>query len=176
MPPNNTMLLTALRAAPDAGRRAGLPIGRSRDYISSLAFTIVKYAGAVYLVYLGVQALRAPRARLGAARPNSKDLGSVFRDGVIVALLNPKTAVFFAAFLPQFMGAERVSVLQGLVLGSMFVGIAATTDTAYAVAAGTVAPALARVRGVRALGRYLTAGALVGLGVFTAVAGSRGAK
>jgi len=86
----------------------------------------------------------------------------------VVALLNPKTAIFFAAFLPQFMNAEASAIVQSLTLGSIFVAIAAVTDTAYALAAGALAPALARARGVRAAGRYLTGSAFIGLGVYTA--------
>jgi threonine/homoserine/homoserine lactone efflux protein len=112
--------------------------------VSSLAFTVVKYAGALYLVYLGVQALRAPR-RETAAPPPAR-MSRIFRDGFIVALLNPKTTIFFAAFLP------------------------------YAFAAGAVAPMLARARGTGAAGRYLTGGAFIGLGVFTAFAGARSGK
>ena len=59
-------------------------------------------------------------------------------------LLNPKTAVFFAAFLPQFMDPALPAIPQGFVLGALFVGIAGITDTAYALTASTVAPVLAR--------------------------------
>ena len=102
----------------------------------------------------------------------------MFRDGFVVALLNPKTAVFFAAFLPQFMGmaAGQASVAQSAVLGAIFVLIAGTTDTAYALAAGTVGPTLAQSRRLRAGGRYLTGGAVIRLGLFTAFAGTRRAK
>ena len=138
-----------------------------------MAFTIVKYAGALYLVYLGIQALcgREPEGGLAASQPAR--LGRIFRDGFIVAMLNPKTAVFFVAFLPQFMSVEVAPILQSITLGSLFVVMAAVTDTAYALAAGAVAPALARARGVPALGGYLGGGAYIGLGVFTAVSGSR---
>jgi threonine/homoserine/homoserine lactone efflux protein len=142
--------------------------------VSSLAFTVVKYAGAVYLVYLGVQAIRkAPRTM---APPPPARLGRIFRDGFIVALLNPKTAIFFAAFLPQFMTVDAPPMLQSLALGSIFVAMAAVTDTGYAIVAGAVAPVLARARGTGAAGRYLTGGAFIGLGLFTAFAGARTAK
>jgi threonine/homoserine/homoserine lactone efflux protein len=127
----------------------------------------VKYAGALYLVYLGIHALRAPRRATGAAAPSPSGMGRIFRDGFIVALLNPKTAIFFAAFLPQFMSGDAAPVLQSLVLGAIFVTMAAVTDTAYAMAAGAVAPRLAHARGADAVGRYLTGGAFIGLGVLT---------
>jgi threonine/homoserine/homoserine lactone efflux protein len=144
--------------------------------VSSLAFTIVKYAGAIYLVYLGVQMLRTPHAEPSAPAPAVAALGRIFRDGFVVALLNPKTTLFFAAFLPQFLSPAVSPVSQSMALGALFVAIAALTDSAYALAAGAVAPALARVDGVRRVGRRLGGSAFIGLGVFTALAGSRDIK
>ncbi len=143
--------------------------------ISSLAFSVVKYAGALYLIYLGVQMLRSSTAESPASMPSHAPMERVFCDGFIVALLNPKTTVFFAAFLPQFLSADGSPIFQSVALGSLFVAIAAVTDSAYALAAGTVAPAL-RGTGVHRIGRRLGAGVFIGLGVFTAFAGSRGAK
>jgi len=164
-------------AVGNLGNAIGASVGLAALFaVSSFAFAIIRYAGALYLVYLGVQALRIPPPRFEAAPPEPAPLGRIGRDGLIVALLNPKTAVFFAAFLPQFTGADRPPILQSAMLGSMFVVIAATTDTIYALAAGTVAPALARAQGVRAAGRYLSGGAFIGLGLFAAFSGTRGAK
>lgn len=143
--------------------------------ISSIAFSIVKYAGALYLVYLGVQMLRASPDENSMAIPATVSLKRVFRDGFVVALLNPKTTVFFAAFLPQFLSAGVPPMVQGMVLGSLFVAIATITDSAYALAAGAAAPAL-RGNVIRRIGRRLGGGVFIGLGVFTALAGSRGAK
>ena len=142
--------------------------------VSSLAFTVVKYAGAAYLVYLGVQMLRSSSAEAPAAIP-ATPLRRVFRDGFVVALLNPKTAVFFAAFLPQFLSPDGAPVFQGLALGSLFVAIAAVTDSAYVLAAGAVAPAL-RSSGLSRIGQRLGGGVFIGLGVYTALAGSRAGK
>ncbi len=75
--------------------------------------------------------------------------------------------MFFAAFLPQFMHADSPPIVQSLTLGSVFVAIAALTDTAYAMAAGALAPVLTRARGARAVGRYLTGGSFIGLGLYT---------
>ena len=143
--------------------------------ISSLAFSVVKYAGALYLVYLGMQMLRFSPVENSAAVPTTAPLGRVFRDGFVVALLNPKTTVFFAAFLPQFLSPGASPMFQSMALGSLFVAIAAVTDSAYALAAGVAAPAL-RGGSARRIGRRLGGGVLIGLGVFTALAGSRGAK
>jgi threonine/homoserine/homoserine lactone efflux protein len=79
--------------------------------------------------------------------------------------------VFFAAFLPQFMDPALPAIPQGVVLGALFVGIAGITDTAYALAASTVAPVLTRAGRLRAAGRYLTGGTFIGLGVLTAFGG-----
>lgn len=143
--------------------------------VSSLAFSVVKYAGALYLVYLGVQMFRSSPVENSTAVPAATPLWRVFRDGIVVALLNPKTTVFFAAFLPQFLNPNVPPMSQSMVLGFLFVAIAAATDSAYAVAAGVLAPALRR-SAARRIGRRLGGGVFIGLGVFTALAGSRGGK
>ena len=138
--------------------------------LSSFAFTVVKLAGAAYLVWLGIRTIRAGGDTTAAAPPR---VGArrVVRDGFLVALLNPKTAVFFAAFLPQFMTAEA-SPVQPVLLGAVFVAIAMVSDTLYVLAARAVAPLAGRAG--RSAGRYVTGGAFVGLGVFTALVGNRG--
>jgi threonine/homoserine/homoserine lactone efflux protein len=137
---------------------------------------IVKYAGALYLVYLGVQVLRTSPSATHAATVLPARLWPILRDGFVVALLNPKTALFFAAFLPQFVNADASPLLQSITLGALFVVMAVITDTVYALAASVAAPALAHARGIGAVGRYLTGGAFISLGVFTALAGSRSGK
>jgi len=159
------------------GNAVGASLGLAALFaISSLAFTVVKYAGALYLVYLGLQALRAPDAREGSLTVATAPLPRIFRDGFVVALLNPKTALFFAAFLPQFVRSDANPIAQSLLLGALFVAIAAVTDSVYAVAAGTVAPALGKARRIRALGRYLTGSAFIGLAAFTVLAGRARSK
>ena len=158
------------------GNALGASLGLAALFaVSSLAFSLVKYAGALYLVYLAVQALRAPgTATTAAAEP--APLQKVFGDGLVVALLNPKTAVFFAAFLPQFMTMPTAPFAQSIVLGSLFVAIAAATDSVYAVAAAKIGPALGRARRFRAAGRYFSAGAFVSLALFTALSPTEAAK
>jgi threonine/homoserine/homoserine lactone efflux protein len=145
--------------------------------VSSLAFSVIKYLGALYLVYLGVQMLRSSPMENSDSVPTAAPLGRVFRDGFVVALLNlnPKTMVFFAAFLPQFLSPDAPPIFQSTVLGSLFVVIAAATDSVYALATGVAAPALRR-RGIRNLGQRLGGGVFIGLGLFTALAGPRGTK
>lgn len=143
--------------------------------VSSLAFSVVKYAGALYLVYLGVQMFRSSPAERPPAVHAAKSLGRVFREGFVVALLNPKTTVFFAAFLPQFLSPDVSPMRQSMLLGFLFVAIAAVTDSAYALAAGSVAPAL-RGSGVHRIGRRLGGSVFIGLGVLAAISGSRSGK
>jgi threonine/homoserine/homoserine lactone efflux protein len=142
--------------------------------VSSLAFTLVKFAGAGYLVYLGISALRAPDPSLDAIGSPIPPSGAFFRDGFVVALFNPKTTIFFAAFLPQFMQPASSHLIQSMVLGALFVGIAAVTDTLYALGARALANGVRNLQPVRRAGRYATAAALLGLGVMAALSDVRG--
>jgi threonine/homoserine/homoserine lactone efflux protein len=156
------------------GNAAGAALGLGALFAwSSTAFTVVKWAGALYLVWLGVQALRRPPASLDGTAPLHDRPGRVFRDGFWVALLNPKTALFFAAFLPQFISPEGSPVVQSLALGTTFVVIAASSDMAYVLLAGSIAPLLSRARGAARFGRYLSGGTFIGLGVLAALSDVR---
>ncbi len=153
------------------GNAIGAAIGLAAVFaVSSLAFAI---AGAAYLIYLGVRALRSPPDDVVAATFARATARTIFRDGFVVALFNPKTAIFFAAFLPQFLNPGASPIGQSVLLGALFVLVAAATDSAYALAAGAVAPALSQLRRVRTAGRYLSASAFIGLGVFAAASDSR---
>ncbi len=143
--------------------------------ISALAFTVVKYVGAAYLIYLGVRMLRTPAAPSEVADPGRASLWRVFRDGFVVALLNPKTTVFFAAFLPQFVSANAAPMAQSMALGALFVTIAVVTDSAYALAAGAIAMRR-RANGTQRIARRLGGSMFIALGVFAALAGARGLK
>lgn len=154
------------------GNALGAALGLAALFaVSPLAFALVKYAGALYLVYLALTTLRSPAAA-GATAPPPARPGRIFRDGCVVALLNPGTAIFFAAFLPQFMNAES-TLLQPVLLGSLFVAIAAVTDSAYALAAGAFAGDLARIRSLQTASRYLSAAALFALALFAAFDGQQ---
>jgi threonine/homoserine/homoserine lactone efflux protein len=159
------------------GNSIGASVGLAALFaISSLAFWVVKYAGAAYLIYLGVKALRRPSETTEAPRPGSSRPAVIFRDGFIVALLNPKTTLFFSAFLPQFLDPHSSTIVQSVALGAAFVLIASVTDTTYALTASVIAPAMARAKARSGVGRYLTASAFIGLGVFTATTGGRHPK
>ena len=149
--------------------------------LSSLAFAVVKWAGAAYLVWLGVRALWQPTTSVAAAAPAFEPprLARITRDGFVVALLNPKTALFFAAFLPQFLpDASAASVSRTALLGALFVAMAALTDSGYVLLAGAAARALGgRVaRRTKALGRYAAAATYIGLGLYTATTTSAPAQ
>lgn len=103
---------------------------------SPVAFTIIRWSGAAYLIYLAIRQFRAPAAT--EVHGNWRGSGwRLYRDGVLVDLLNPKTAMFFIAFLPQFVDASRGSAhLQMLVLGLTFVVLAGVCDGSYALVSG----------------------------------------
>lgn len=144
--------------------------------VSSLAFMLVKYAGAAYLIYLGVKMLRgAPRVEDSRALTPAP-VGRLFREGVLVALLNPKTTIFFAAFLPQFMHPGMPALPQAVMLGAIFVVVAATSDLGYVLLATALAPRFARAGAAPGWGRYASGGALIALGVASAMAGQRSAR
>jgi threonine/homoserine/homoserine lactone efflux protein len=138
--------------------------------VSSTAFLVVKYFGAAYLIYLGIRTLTRDSSEPQAAQ--ARRSRHVFRDGLWVAVLNPKTTLFFAAFLPQFMEPGANPMLQGLSLGVLFVVIAAATDSVYAIMAGSIGPAISRNPRMRRMGRQLSAATFIGLGLFAALGGS----
>jgi threonine/homoserine/homoserine lactone efflux protein len=133
---------------------------------SALAFSIVKYAGAAYLVFLGIRKLlEREEAQVELERDT---LRRAFVRGVVVNVLNPKTALFFLAFLPQFVEADRGGVWsQVLVLGLTFIGLGLVSDSLYALAAGSVANLLRRKRKIM---RYFSGGVYVTLGVVASLA------
>jgi threonine/homoserine/homoserine lactone efflux protein len=135
---------------------------------SALAFSVVKFAGAAYLVYLGIRKLLERPAVTGAGRPPPEPLRRSFTRGIVVNVLNPKTALFFLAFLPQFVDRSRGDVWsQVLVLGLLFVLLGLVSDSLYALAAGTVGGLLRRRR--TAL-RYGSGAVYIGLGTLAAFA------
>jgi threonine/homoserine/homoserine lactone efflux protein len=144
---------------------------------SAAAYDTVRWLGAAYLVWLGLRRLLAKDESSGSVRDTHASrlgLRRVFAQGVVVNVLNPKTALFFFAFLPQFVDPSRGSVpFQVLVLGVAFVLLGLLSDGAYAVAASTGAGWLRRRPGVARASRLVSGGVLISLGVTTALAGSR---
>ena len=135
--------------------------------VSAFAFEVVRIAGAAYLLWLAVQALRRPRAAAAMPAAGVAERGRVFRDGCIVALLNPKTTLFFSAFLPQFIARDGASpVAQSITLGCLFVAVAAVTDGLYVLGAAALAGPLRSRRAAVSAGRYLTACAYLAMALF----------
>jgi threonine/homoserine/homoserine lactone efflux protein len=140
---------------------------------SAVAFNVVKYAGAAYLVFLGVRRLLGRDASSRDGGPQERRLRSLFAQGIVVNVLNPKTALFFFAFLPQFVDVSRGDVaFQIVVLGLVFIGLAILSDGAYAVATGSAAGWLNARRGFSRAERYVSGTVLVGLGLATALSGA----
>jgi len=137
---------------------------------SALAFAVVKYVGAGYLIWIGIQTLMAKDPAEVAPAAPVPSLRRVFRDGFVVNLFNPKTAIFFLAFLPQFIDPARGAVFwQILVLGFSFMGLGIMTDGAFALAAGTAGDFLRRNRRFLRWQRWLAGVSFCGLGVTAAL-------
>jgi threonine/homoserine/homoserine lactone efflux protein len=140
---------------------------------SALAFDVVKYLGALYLVYIGVRTLMGRDQPSGGRTLAPRSLRRLFGQGVVVNVLNPKTALFFLAFLPQFVDVSKGAVgLQILVLGLIFVALGVVSDGLYAVAAGTAGAWLKRGGRLLRAERYVSGSVFVGLGVTAALAGN----
>jgi threonine/homoserine/homoserine lactone efflux protein len=140
---------------------------------SATAFTIVKYAGAAYLVLLGVRKLIARDDEEPEVEPRGPASTSrLFWQGVIVNVLNPKTALFFLAFLPQFIDPSAGPVApQMLVLGTLLVGLGVLSDGTYALIAAGAGRRLRSAAASRRVLERMSGGVFVGLGVVAALAG-----
>jgi len=140
---------------------------------SSLVFSVVKYLGAAYLIYLGVRAIFSRQELPEVEEGTPANLPQLFRKGLVVNLLNPKTALFFYAFLPQFVSPARGStVVQILTLGILFVILATITDSTYALVSSGVGRFVITRPGFRRVQRYVTGGVYMALGVTAAFTGS----
>ncbi|SDE33637.1 LysE family translocator [Glycomyces harbinensis] len=142
---------------------------------SALAFAIVKYAGAAYLVYLGVKALRDRKGLMASPEDGAdspKRVLATMAEGFMVGLLNPKSILFFLAILPQFVNpAAGSATMQMLLLGGTFAVLCAACDSVWGLVASAAREALKKPRPRLILGR--TGGtALIGLGI-AAAAGER---
>jgi len=135
---------------------------------SALAFAVVKYVGAVYLLYLGIQALRSAGAgmQLDARTVPRTTAWQAYRQGILVDILNPKAAIFFMAFLPQFVRPDEGAVaLQLLMLGVLVVLVAIVVECGLVLLAARASSAL---RANRRLSQWLDSvlgSVLIGLGI-----------
>lgn len=149
---------------------AGLSAILASSYV---AFSVVKYLGAAYLIYLGIRRLFSNDDYTPTV-VQRKRLSHIFIQGTFVAVLNPKTALFFLAFLPQFVDVSRGYIWeQTLLLGLTLVGLGICTDSIYALLAGTVGNWLKRRGALQRGQRYLSGGIYLALGVVSAFSGYR---
>jgi threonine/homoserine/homoserine lactone efflux protein len=173
----------------DQGRRAGLvsalgvasgglvhvaaaTVGLSALIASSAtAFTAVKLVGAAYLIVVGIRRILAGDGEEPESRALRAPLRRIYRQGVVVNVLNPKTALFFLAFLPQFVDPARGAVWpQVAVLGVVFVSVAVLSDMTYALVSDAIAGRIRRTGTGAKVRRWLTGGVFVALGITAAVA------
>ena len=159
--PGPALLLTLARAG-SSGTRVGIATGLGvavGDLVhtamavfglsailmtSALLFSLIKYIGAAYLIYLGVRAI-LERAQPLDPRAGRIEAPRAFREAVLAEVLNPKSALFFLAFLPQFVHVENGAIwLQLTVLGVIFVALGAVSTVCVAVSAGALSGFLRR--------------------------------
>jgi threonine/homoserine/homoserine lactone efflux protein len=147
-------------------------VGLSALVVSSaLAFAIVKYLGAAYLIWIGIRTLLAKDPEPQGVEIPDEPLRRVFRDGFVVNLFNPKTAIFFLAFLPQFVDPARGAVhWQIIALGFTFMGLGMLSDAMFALVAGAAGDFLRRNRRFLRLQRWFAGTSFIGLGITAALA------
>ncbi|MGD1855032.1 MAG: LysE family translocator [Leptolyngbyaceae cyanobacterium] len=138
---------------------------------SAIAFNLVKYLGAAYLIYLGIKTILSRDAHMGAANIRSTGYKRAFWQGVTVEVLNPKTALFFLAFIPQFINPEGVVFVQFLLLGTTSVALNTSVDFVVIAMAGPIGQWLQASPRLRAGQRYVTGTGLIALGSYVALAG-----
>jgi threonine/homoserine/homoserine lactone efflux protein len=150
---------------------AAAAVGLSSLLVSSAtAFEIVKLAGAGYLIVLGARRLLDRQDRTAAVAPRAAPKRRLFVNGIVVNVLNPKTALFFLAFLPQFVNVSAGSVaLQMIVFGLIFLAFGLVTDSLYALAAGTAGGWLRTRPRSATVERYVSGSVFLGLGLSTAL-------
>lgn len=141
---------------------------------SSSAFTVVKLAGAAYLIVLGVRTLLSREAATIATGAPHGGKWRALGQGIITELLNPKTALFFLAFVPQFITPGAGTFAQFIVLGTIAVLLNTSVDLLVALLAGPIAARLRRGPRLRRGQRLCSGGGLIALGISAGVAGKNG--
>ena len=140
---------------------------------SAYAFTVVKFVGATYLIYLGITKLLSKTKVSFEKEKAQKSHSKMFVEGLLVNLLNPKTALFFFSFLPQFADAANGSIaLQIFILGMIFVLMGLVSDSLYAIVAGTFQKYISSHPKILNIQKYVTGSVYILLGTATALSGS----
>ena len=135
---------------------------------SATLFVVLKWIGALYLIYLGLKLWRtAPADGTAAVAARPASAGSLFKDAYIVTALNPKSIAFFVAFLPQFINHQAATLPQFMILGTTFLTMATINAALYAIFAGHLRDTLRKAR-IRKLFDRCGGSALIGAGVLTA--------
>ncbi|WP_309090788.1 LysE family translocator [Domibacillus sp.] len=188
--PGPAVLLTAARTVQN-GRKAGVITGlglATGDLIhtifaavglsailmtSASAFNMVKWAGAFYLFYMGIRAVFAKASQTEMAKASAASAGRIYRQAILAEVLNPKTALFFLAFLPQFVDPARgASVFQFMTLGLIFVLLGVVYTTLIALAIEPISERIKRISWLNRGGGNKVIGAIyIGLGVKIALQG-----
>lgn len=137
---------------------------------SALAFSVVKYVGAAYLIYLGIGLLRRRDQAMAEVQVTAQGTGRAFRDGILVEALNVKTALFFLAFLPQFVVASQPLVPQLAVLGSICVVLNTAVDVLAVFAADRLLQSKVARAGRARLLQRASGLTMLGLGAYLAMA------
>jgi len=134
---------------------------------SALAFDVVKYLGAAYLIVIGIRRLAGLERPAPMGDRRERDLGRLYRQGIVVNVLNPKTALFFLAFLPQFVEPSRGAAWAQILL----LGLGFCSDSVWAFVAGTLGDRLRRSIRFPQIQRYVSGSVFVGLGAVAALTG-----
>jgi threonine/homoserine/homoserine lactone efflux protein len=144
---------------------------------SVVVFNVVKYLGAAYLIYLGIRTFIGKDSAQEIKQTGSERLRRVFYEGIIVNALNPKTALFFFAFLPQFIApSQGPANFQILILGAIFIAMGLVSDGLYVILAGCLGHWLKQRNLFCGIQRYLAGSVYILLGLVTALSGSKNSK
>ena len=181
--PGPAVLLTITRAA-QGGRKTGIMTGlgiATGDFIhtllsaigfsailmtSAVAFNIVKFAGAAYLLYMGIRAILAKASATKMPDVSQVSASRAYGHGILVEVLNPKTALFFLAFFPQFVNPESGStIIQFLILGIIFVVLSVIYTTILAIGTGTIGRLLKPGLGIGRWGGKVLGLVYIGIGM-----------
>ncbi len=140
---------------------------------SATAFSVVKYIGAAYLIYLGIRAVLSKDEPIELDESAARQSKQAFFQGVMTEILNPKTALFFLAFIPQFVNPHGTVVLEFILLGSISVCLNSSVDLLVVTVAGPIGTQLKQRARLRKGQRLLSGFSLIALGAYVALSGDK---